>query len=500
MLRKTFLVLCLIVLIIAFIYIGKNKLAAFYNNTGVDYFTKGSYKKAILYFKKSLRLASKNPVTHFNLANTYRENNLTEGAINEYKKAILLNQRYDKAYKALGKIYLSRKMYRDAFTQFKQGTAINPNDNEMKELSANVYSLFMLDLLSESIESFLAKDKNRAYNLLNKALSIKPDFAYSHYLLGYFYYADNKFDTAILKLKKSLELDPKYWFANKLLGDIYFKKRDFFQAINEYQSALAINPNDASLYNDIGLALVQLERYPQSIYYLEQAIKLAPENLNMRYNLANVYRDNNLQEKALAEYDKIPGFPNVHNEKASIYINQGKMKQASEEYKKEIQACNRRIASNPNDIAALNDLAEAYAGIKRYEAAELIINKLIDIAPDYRHAYITLATIQKYLGKNDEAIKTIKKAKSLTDRRNSMDDDSAEIRKFISNFADETFFEDLDKVYLKNGRVFEGKIKSETAEKLILEIKIGGSAGNIILYTGTIERVVKAEPDKAGYY
>ena len=68
------------------------------------------------------------------------------------------------------------------------------------------------------------------------------------------------------------------------------------------KKALFINKEDAGVYSDIGLALMNLERYEEAITFLEQAIKLDSQNKDYIYSLANLYRDNKRFELAISEY------------------------------------------------------------------------------------------------------------------------------------------------------------------------------------------------------
>ncbi len=496
--RKIFVVFLFLVLTVILIFITRNKLAVFYNNRGVVLYEKRSFKDAILCFKKALIILPESGLTHFNLANAYRDSNLKSLAIIEYQKCIQLTPQYSKAYKAIAKIYLQQKMYPDALAQIKKRLTLDPADNAMKELLAQTYFEAVSDYSSKALDEFLSGNKKYAYELLNNAIMLKNDSAYLHYLLGYFYYSDNKFNEAKTELEKVIRIDPQFQLLNKLSGDIYFESGNYYQAIQQYKLALALTPNDYILYNNIAITLVRLGRYQEAIPYIEKAYELAPLNPNVLYSLASIYRDNDMTDQALSEYAKLSDYPNVYNDKAAIYESQGRMREASLEYNKQIQYCNRKLSANPCDALILNDLAIAYIGIKEYNKAEMTINKAISLAPDYKQNYIVLANIQKNLGEYNDASRTLGKAGQLPDNPGLkiINSDVARIKNTICSFIKEEPFVELDKIYLKNGRMLEGVIKSKNAEKVVLEIKTGASTGEMTLYIGAIKSIVISGSDK----
>jgi len=343
----------------------------------------------------------------------------------------------------------------------------------------------------------MAGDRLKAYELLNKALQINPDFALTHYLLGYFYYNEKKYDKAEVMLNEAILLDNKLFLAYKLLGDIYFEKRIFNKAIDKYKSALAIN-KDAVILNNVGLAYMNLENYNEAILFLKEALGLNPGNVNIRYSLASVYRDNGWLSNALPEYKNVvniqPNYPNVHNDLGDIYKQQGQAKEAIEEYNKEIYACQNKISGNPSDIFLLNDLSHAYNGIGEYRKAKELIDKALVIKPDYQQGYITLANIYRNLGDSKNALVALEKAKGLSAQKYFFIEKAIKENKDLNEFKEfiegKKEFHPVDTVYLKNGRQLKGIIKQNNGEKIILEIKAGNVIGTVTLSPDSVERII----------
>jgi tetratricopeptide (TPR) repeat protein len=496
MLEKTIRLLVVLILAAAGVYIVRNKVAGFYNNKGVSYYEKGDCREAAGYFTKSLEANPNVASVHYNLANAYREVQQDDLALPEYKKAFQLDAGDTKACRAIASIYYAKEMYQEALLQLKECAPAS----ETNELAHTITFEYSINCLKEGVEEYLRGNKIRAYDLIRKAIKLKYGFSYSHYTLGYLYYNDARGNEAIEELEKAIAMDYGFWPAHKLLGDIYFSKGDYRNAIEKYKIAVSVNSKDPDLFNDVGLALMQIEEYAQAAVYLKEALRLDQGNHNIRYNLASVYRDGKMFNEALSEYMKLievrPDYPNVHNDVGNIYKQGGRKHDALNEFYKEISCSQQKLALDPDDLVSLNNLAFAYGAVGEYDKAGKIINKVLSTAPAYRQAYLTLASILELSGRYTQALQAFDKARALSTETNFIDRSRERLSELIERLADRNFPLVLDKVYLKNGRKFEGVIKEENEDKLILELNYGRSPGNVILYSSDVERLEKGEKVK----
>lgn len=421
--KKALQLIILLALLTVLLYSGRNKLVAFYYNRGDDRYQRHAYKEAISYLKKAVKLDPGIVGIHYMLGNAYLEEKLEADAVKEYTKAIQLDNRFSWGYKALAHLYFSRGSYQEALEVLKKATAVIPNDQEINDLADHVTYEYKAFLVNAGVEAFLARDKDKAYALIAKALEVDPEFIFARYLSGYFYYSDHKYSQAESALKEALRQDNQFFPAHTLLGDIYFEKNNFLNAAREYKAALAINPKDAFVLNNLGLACMNMENYNEALLFLKEAARLQPENANIRYSLASVYRDNGRFDDALLEYKTLlglnPDYPNAHNDLGDIYKQLGQKTEASEAYKEEISICQARLRSLPEDFMSLNSIARAYNGIAGYNLAEEFIDKALAVNPDYQEAYLTLASVYKNTGKTKEALEALEKAGKLSTRKYS---------------------------------------------------------------------------------
>ncbi|MFA6357295.1 MAG: tetratricopeptide repeat protein [Candidatus Omnitrophota bacterium] len=496
--KTTLEALLLLALIAYFIFIGKDKLAAFYYNRGRDYYEAESYKEAIKSFNRSLEISPLISKTHYSLANAYGADGQAEKAIEEYKKSIQVDEHFLWGYEALVDIYLQKRDYSEAFALLKVAESHLPESQEIQDLINTASFKQVAYYMNSGVDAFLAGEKSKGYELLNQALEINPEFAGAYYTLGYFYYTENKYDKALSMLNKALSLDSKFVLTHKLLGDIYFGKGVFNKAIDEYKEAIMINDRDPILFNNLGLSYMNLEDYNEAVKFLERAVDLDSSNINFHYNLASVYRDAGRAKDALPEYLEVvkyqPEYLNVHNDLGDIYKHKGQPDQALTEYQKEVKYCRVKLLSTGDDPVLLNIMAYAYNGLGQYAKAKELIVKALTIKPDSREAHLTYANILNNLGEHQSALQSLDRAKKLSGRKQvfieqKVEDLKEELRGIAAS-KEGPKFNSTDAVYLKNGRHFEGVIIGETKDKVTLKINLGTSIGTVTLSKDDILRKV----------
>ena len=499
--KKNIEIIIILILFVGFIFIGKNKLAVLYYNQGQVFYQKQMYKKAIEYFIKSLKINPSIDTVHYSLGNAYLQEKLEDEAVREYKEAIKINSRFIWGYEALADIYTRKGLYQKTIDMLTEAQAIAVDNKEIADLIKYTSSIYLSALLNTSIDYFQANDKAKAYELLNKALEINPSFAYTYYTLGYFYFIDQRYDQAIEMLSKAVKIDNEFFLAHKLLGDIYFKKHLFYKAINEYKRVLLVDKFNAMVISNLGLAYMNLEMYQEAVPFLKRAVSLDPKNISFRYSLASIYRDQGKFKEAALEYQRVidlqPDYPNVYNDLGDVYKNEGRIEEANREYNKEIFYCQKRLLKNPNDYFALNDISYAYNEIKDYNNAKLNIEKAIALKPEFQEAFLTLSKIQRSLGQKEDALITLEKAKSLAKQKQIfIDNEVLGVKKDLDiYYQSKVNLKPIDKIYLKNGRIFEGVIQKEDSENIVLVVNIGISKGTVTLSRKNIEKVIKGDKD-----
>jgi len=418
--KKRYIIEAVVVLIVlgAIAFFGWPKRAVLFYNRGIDHYDRGEYSESIKYLQRALEVDPDNTKIHYTLANAYIQTEEPDKAIQEYKRTLELSGDYAPAYLNLAQIYLNRQAYEALFEIIAQAKENDRFSDELAEVFRNATFQYASDHVSMGIQALMSNNREKGYAYLEKAIQIDPDFAYPSYVAGFFYYRDQDYQRAGELAQDAIRIDPRFGAARKLLGDIQYAERDFPEAIQEYRTALQFNYSDPYLQNDFALALMEEGDYQEALRHAKAASSALPENLNMLYNLACLYRDNADTQSAIAGFKRLiakdPKYPNAHNDLADIYLSEGRISDAEKAFLLEIEYASVKINLDPKDTVTLNSLARGYNGIKKYETARAFAQDAIKNMPNYREAYITLAEIQKNLGDPKGAQATLSKGESIS--------------------------------------------------------------------------------------
>ncbi len=129
----------------------------------------------------------------------------------------------------------------------------------------------------------------------------------AHNNLGKDYFQKGLTDKAIeeytIALLKASEVQYKYPIAHYNLGLAYDTKGMYDASIREYRNALCMNPGDADAHNNLGIVLFITKQTGLAVEELGKAITLVPNNPAYHTNLAKMYRELNMPDKAGIEQD-----------------------------------------------------------------------------------------------------------------------------------------------------------------------------------------------------
>ncbi len=105
--------------------------------------------------------------------------------------------------------------------------------------------------------------------------------------------------------KHQLDKNPNNFAANLTVGSLALARFDAIGAATPLRRAVVTNPNDAFAHNLYGTALVATGRMAEATGEFQRALKLKPDFLNARFNLAHVEAKEGKREQAVREVQEI---------------------------------------------------------------------------------------------------------------------------------------------------------------------------------------------------
>ncbi|HOK38685.1 MAG TPA: hypothetical protein PLC87_08465 [Bacteroidales bacterium] len=220
--------------------------------------------------------------------------------------------------------YQDKNTWKNSFTLWEKALKVNPK---------NHFAMYSL-ALANSTE---ANDIDNAEKLLDKAINLKEDFMYYNNR-GRIHYAKGNYTLALDDFDKSILLDSANSAAYNNRGAVRQQFCDFIGALSDYKKAVELNPDYQDALNNIkrvenllsidsvlfeksenkAISEVDILNFvlyisekmlntgqkPKAILYLEQAIKVIPNNYEIYERLALIYHLNEEFSEAKDVYNQ----------------------------------------------------------------------------------------------------------------------------------------------------------------------------------------------------
>lgn len=139
----------------------------------------------------------------------------------EYKRALSINPKEERAHLGLGNVSSDLGHYDEAVQSYREAIRLKPTDAEAYVRLAQAYA----DL----------EKNDEAQEAANRALQLNPKLATAHFCLGRIYFSDNRFPEAIEQFQITTRLKPDDVMAHFALGFACVRVGNKSGAITEQQ-------------------------------------------------------------------------------------------------------------------------------------------------------------------------------------------------------------------------------------------------------------------------
>jgi tetratricopeptide (TPR) repeat protein len=267
----------------------------------------------------------------------------------------------------------------------------------------------------------------------------QPGFAEAHFNLGLVREEQGRFEDAIGSLTKALALNPRLRGANLFLGIAYYRLNEYDPAISALRLEIKLNPSDPKTWMWLGVAELAREEPEAAVVALDRAAKLAPNDVDILYHRGHAHllvsklsyermlhadpdswrvrqvlaqadaeadRDTDAVSEFQAAIKAAPQQPGLHEQLGTEFWKLNKMEEAEAEYKRE-------LAIDPHSLLATYKLGSLLVESAKPEEGKPLIETALRQDPNLKEAYYYLGRSQMQLGKESEALETLKKAVAI---------------------------------------------------------------------------------------
>lgn len=330
----------------------------------------------------------------------------------------------------------------------KKGIELKPNIGNESDVRFQLEELKTL-LDSNQVESASTKIKKIDFTSLVK----KEDLSDFYYLKGIISFKGSNLDSALFFLKKALEIN-RLKRKNHLstansyhyIATINHLKGEYEHAIINYKNALKIkqsvlDSNDLSIadtYNNIGVYFVDIGDYNLGIVNHTKALRIRLNSGVEGIKIADSYNNIGLLYEQIGQNEKAlnflmkalvikKGFGDFHNSLiktlsniGNVKINQGKLYEGYEYYKKALKYCNKNY-SEPNSCFALvyGNIGNFFSKTYQYEKAEEYYLRALKVELEMNskralvERYNNLGILYLKMKRFDNSIRYLLKSKDL---------------------------------------------------------------------------------------
>ncbi len=286
------------------------------------------YKQAIPFYRKALAINPKVPGLRLDLALALFKDSQLKESIPEFeallKSAPPNSPDAQRATVLIGMAYYGLADYPHAAAYLKQAAEADPNNLELllalehsylwskqfkyvlevyhRILTLNPDSAAADMVAGEALDEM--KDNAGATAMFRAAVKADPKQPNAHFGLGYLLWTQKQYPEASQEFQAELANDPKHVQAMVYLADADIQMNGVEQAGPLLNAAVKLDPSVPLAHLDLGIVAAEAGRNEEALREFLQAEKRMPEDVNVHWRLARLYRTMGRKEEARAEFDK----------------------------------------------------------------------------------------------------------------------------------------------------------------------------------------------------
>jgi tetratricopeptide (TPR) repeat protein len=232
-----------------------------------------------------------------------------------------------------------------------------------------------------------------ALGAYQQASVLQPKDAEPHLGAGLLLEKQGKYSDAEQEYKQALALDPS---SDALTGlaNLYMRGRRFPEAEQCLRKLVATHPNEADAHVQLGRVLAAESKNDDAIAELQAGAKLAPSDMTVQRDLAELYSTAEKHDLAEAAYRTLlaahPDDPELHRGLGQALLRQKKFPSAQQEFLAAVKL-------KPDLGAAYGDLAFAAGENKDYALAIKALDVRAKLLPEIPITYFMRASAYDHL-------------------------------------------------------------------------------------------------------
>ncbi len=359
-LRRIFLVLAVIIApVILFLSCQTQELTS-----AKLYIQQQSWEEAEEFLKKAEEVEPDNPEIPYLLGSQiYARQGEYEQMNEAFERSLAMSNKFRNDIENIRLRYWSQEFNAGAKTY---NQALNQQDEKRQQL------------LEDAVKNF------------ETAVRIMPSKPETYGSLATAYLLLDQIDRAKSTFERALENDPENFNVLFNYGRLLAEEGQNQRAIELLQKAREIDPENSAATQLLSNLYIKEGKTAEALDMMQRAIEQDPENATLYFN------------KAI-----------LHIQLAQNLDGDEQQDQAQQQYDQAIQAMEKAISINPDDVEALTRVGELYQELERWEEARDAFEQVLEQEPENAQVIRKLAITVYRLGEQERAQELLEKAKAL---------------------------------------------------------------------------------------
>jgi tetratricopeptide (TPR) repeat protein len=186
--------------------------------------------------------------------------------------------------------------------------------------------------------------------------------------------------------------------------------RDYKSALKYLDNALKLDPENADLHVSRGKTLFELDRYDEALQELTRAIELEPHASKFYNYRAHFFGKLDITDRMMKDYDAALGYAENDSVRAYILCNRAAWKMLDREFESAYADLMQSYAVDSTDINVLNNLAMACESMGNYDQALKYMLRVLETYPDFSIGYSNIGFVYQKMENHQKAIEYFDKS------------------------------------------------------------------------------------------
>ena len=247
-----------------------------------------------------------------------------------------------------------------------------------------------------------------------RALELDDMLAPAHVILGTTHSAMGQHDQALQAFQRALEIDPFSAEGYEGRATVYEAQGKFSEAEQTLRKAISLRPSYWAGYNRLGYFYYFQSRYDEAGEAFQTVINLTPQNAIAYRNLGSTYHalgQTDDAKRAFHESIQLEQHYGAYTNLATIYFYEGNFSDAAETYQKalELQDTDYRIWAGLGESLHWSG-DQPLIELKAWQKAHELAREALQLNPNDPLLLAEIAGYEARLGRQEEALKSLKAA------------------------------------------------------------------------------------------